>query len=159
MWSHYCEAHTGVCMYYEIPANYFWDRYPERSESSGKLDGFHFVGGCEVFYGNDSFTKWLTTGDLNYPIPDCHITSAATRIFSSKSKDWAYEEEWRIVTSRPGSLRFDPLFLKGVTFGINTIDENKTRISQIAKRHNPNVWFQQAGRANTTDFGLEIIEI
>lgn len=158
MWAHYSKAHTGVCLYYEIPPKYFWERYPFDQNSAGNTNSIEFAGGSQVWYGDDKFTEWLTTGDLNFPIEDDHVENAVTRIFTTKAKDWEYEEEWRIVTSEPGALKFDPHFLKGVTFGIRTADSHRAQIIEIAKRNNPEVWFQQAKRSETSDFGLEFVK-
>ncbi len=159
MWSHYTRSHTGVCLYYEFPAKYMNETYPPIAGSEGASEEIYFVGGSGVHYGDNAFTRWLTRGGLNEPHPGDFAENAVTRLFTSKAKGWAYEEEWRMVASRPGLLTFDPRYLKDITFGLNIADADRRRIVNIAKANNPQIIFRQAKKSTTSDFALEFDQI
>jgi hypothetical protein len=159
MWSHYTRSHQGVCLFYKIPPDYFTTHYEPVPGPYGTSDELYFVGGSQVYYGDDEYTRWLSGGNLNAPLELESVENAVTRMFTSKARDWRYEEEWRMVTSAPGILQFEPKFLKDVTFGLHTSAENKARIAGIARNNNPQVIFRQAMRSTTKDFGLEFVEV
>lgn len=156
MWSHYADAHSGVCLMYEIPADYFSRRYPK--PSSGSQSAFYLVGASQVFYGDNAFFDWLVSGDLNQPLSGNPIENAVSRIFTSKAMAWDYEEEFRIVTSRPGGLAFESAFLKQMTFGLAVSERSKRLLTGIAKRNNRNIAISSLVRSATSDFGLEFSE-
>ncbi len=152
MWSHYADAHRGVCLMYDIPADYFRNKY-EHPDS----DGFFFVGGSRIHYGDDAYCDWLKTGNLNKPLKGFPVENAVSRIFCSKAKAWKYEEEWRLVTSKPGVLQFEPTHLTQVGFGLLTPDAERKRLGEVAKRNNPNVLFSQAVKSRSSVFKIEYI--
>lgn len=125
MWAHYARSHQGVCFYYRFPPNYFAERYEKPN-----ADGFYFVGHDRVHYGDDAFLKWLLKGNLNKPCKDDLAENAVVKILTTKAKKWAYEEEWRIVTSQPGRLYFDPDYLEQITFGLRITKDNEERLRE-----------------------------
>lgn len=155
MWSHYSGSHKGVCLMYRIPSTYFNNKYPPTSDGKG----FFFVGGSQVFYGDSVFSDWLAAGDLFKPLPDAPIENAVSRIFTSKAKAWEHEEEWRMVTSEPGPLHFEPEFLAQVCFGLGTSAADRACITSIAKRHNPEVVLTEAVRSAKADFVIEYRDV
>lgn len=147
MWAHYAENYQGVCLYYEIPQTYLWDRYPDNGSD------FHFVGGSQVYYGDNSFSAFLTEGDL-LETSDEPTETIVARMFTSKSKSWEHEEEFRVVTSKPGTIKLQPDFLKEVTFGFRTPDSLKFEIERSAQKANPSAIVGQLTRSRHSDFRL-----
>lgn len=152
MWSYYSSGHKGVCLRYEIPSNYFNDKYPIVDK------GFYFVGGSPVEYHDDAFTNWLMQGDMDKPLAGQPTENGVAKLYSSKAKCWEHEYEFRVVTSEPGKLKFEPDFLKVVTFGMNTSSYHRKRIANAARRNNPSVVFLHPVRDGLTDFGLRYDE-
>ena len=148
MWSHYANAHRGVCLMYEFPNDYFMEAHPPDGRA------LFFVGGLPVTYGDNAFSDWLLTGDLDSPHAGAPAESAFTKLLSSKGKAWTHEEEFRIVTSKPGPLPIDPTFLKQVTFGLAISDDHKRLITQLATRNNKDVVLAPVSRSPASDFGL-----
>lgn len=149
MWSHYARSHQGVCFYYRFPAHYFAKRYEENS-----TDGFYFVGNGRVHYGDDAFLKWLVKGNLNSPVKDSPAENAVVKILTTKAQKWSYEEEWRIVTSKPGRLYFDPEYLQQITFGLRITKDNEERLIDTARRVNPHVKFNRMSIDERFDYVL-----
>lgn len=148
MWAHYAKNHTGVCLYYEIPRSYFWDKYPADGRE-------HFFGGAtQVFYGQNAFTRWLISGNLTEASDD-PAGSTVARIFSTKSKCWEHEEEYRVVMNRPGAIYLEPSFLKQVTFGLKTSELDRKEISRLALTRNPDVLIGRVEKCPHSDFGLK----
>lgn len=74
MWSHYADYHRGICLEY----NY---------EDIRKLVPF-----CPVVYTNN-FENLANYVDIKGD----KIDNNAIRLFLNKSKEWSYENEWRII--------------------------------------------------------------
>lgn len=153
MWSHYADSHTGVCLMYDFPHNYFSERYNSSTEQ------FYMAGCAPVNYGDDAYFDWLTAGDLNDPIQDHPTINAAAQLLKTKSDCWRYEEEARIITSVPGHLGFEHSFLRQVTFGIRTSQKHKDLVHKVVSRNSPHAAFVQADRKEGADFGLEFRDL
>lgn len=153
MWSHYANSHRGVCLLYEIPHNYFMKRYsPEANKD------FFFVGGAPVNYKN-TFYDWLTTGDLDSPHPGCVDENALTELFTVKAREWGHEEEYRIITRRPGKMAFEPRFLKQVAFGLATPASHRELLTRVARRANKDIVLSEARRSTDSDFGIVLADV
>lgn len=154
MWSHYADSHRGVCLLYEIPADYFMSRYSQEVDNA-----FFFVGAAPVRYGANVFHDWLANDDLDSPHDGSIAENAMTILFTSKAPAWSHEEEFRIVTRRPGKLGFEPGFLKQVTFGLATPEEHRKLVAQVARRANKNVVLSEVKRSADSDFGIKFPEV
>ena len=148
MWSHYANSHSGVCLYYEIPSDFFSDQFPTGNDP-------YFVGVSPVSYGEHNFTDWLVSGDLGDPVAGEAVESAVARIFSTKSSHWAHEMEARLVMNRPGPIQIDPSFLKQITFGLKTTERNKILVASTASRSCDSVEYYAAIEARNSELGLE----
>lgn len=149
MWSHYARSHQGVCFFYRFPTDYFAKRYQDPDD-----DGFCFVGHDRVHYGDDAFLWWLLKGDLNKPISGDPSENAVVKIMTTKARKWAYEEEWRIVTSKPGRLHFEPEHLEEITFGLRVSKDNEEKLRETAGRVNPRVRFNRMAIDQKFDYVL-----
>lgn len=149
MWSHYADSHCGVCLFYEIPNNYFMERYcPDEDES------FFFVGGSPVSYERNTFYDWLTTGNLDSPHEGSVAENAITVLLTAKAPEWKHEEEYRIITRHPGTMAFEPHFLKQVIFGIAASEQQRNCVIQVAKRANKHVILSEVRRTADSDSGM-----
>ncbi|OYX46045.1 MAG: hypothetical protein B7Y90_17255 [Alphaproteobacteria bacterium 32-64-14] len=149
MWAHYARSHQGVCFYYRFPPTYFAKRYEQPD-----AEGFFFVGHDRVHYGNDAFLRWLLKGDLNKPSNGDAAENAVVKIMTTKARKWAYEEEWRIVTGKPGRLHFDPEHLEEITFGMRISKDNEEKLRETARRINPRVKFNRISIDQGFDYVL-----
>jgi len=147
MWAHYAGNHRGVCLLYEIPVQYLQDQYPSEAGD------FFFVGGSKIHYDDNAFSNWLRLGNLFEPTND-PAENAVTRIFTSKSKAWEHEEEYRLVMSKPGLVQLQPQHLTEITFGLRTPKESQVQIGTLARATNPNIVVGQVTKSKYLDFGL-----
>jgi len=119
MWAHYADAHAGVMIEFEEP----------------KSD-INFCG---------LRVKYVDTRPLVDPTAFLAGDAEIRKAILTKSSDWAYEEEVRMVEYRvnPGPRHFDPIYLKSITFGLKTSDDDRKFITDaIATRNVPLPVFQ-----------------
>lgn len=111
MWSHYADSHKGIC--FRFKANSYTPLFGEAQR---------------VRYA-DSFPA------INVAL-DEHL-SDALKILLTKSEQWAYEREWRIVDRQhgPGVRTFEPDALKAILLGMNIKQEHEALIRELAGRH------------------------
>lgn len=103
MWAHYADSHRGICMEYEIDNEFICDSDADKYEV------------IDIKYENTR------------PIFEFSNTTAqeqTKQYLSTKSKDWEYENEHRIMVyskekNFPGYLSYTPEKLKRVYIGAN----------------------------------------
>lgn len=114
MWSHYSDHHKGVCLIFDLDFE-------------------------EPFLDFDS--KRVTQGFVNYENyePINYMSSkinGIVRLFLTKSKDWEYEREFRImIFDKSGLFKFKKGFLKGAILGLRSTDADCDNIKTICKLH------------------------
>ncbi|OTG80798.1 hypothetical protein B9T31_15985 [Acinetobacter sp. ANC 4558] len=115
MWSHYANQHTGFMIEFKIPLNEsiflplpirYTNEYPDIKLSFSEFQ--------DILHNSEE------NKDLIY--------KTATSIFFQKSKEWAYEKEFRLIGNPnwkskeqidPRLLKFDPKFISSITLGLN----------------------------------------
>jgi len=134
MWSHYAQGHSGVCLEFKaISTNPF------------------FVIAQKVYY-QDSYPQ------VNF------FTSSQDEqmqaILLTKSKQWEYEQEWRIINhdNGPGIYKFPRELLTGVILGCKISEEYKKKIKELITGREPLPKLYQAEIKKDT-FGIDITEI
>lgn len=120
MWSHYAEKHTGFVV-----------EFRERQFFSPDVDGTE--------------PRWLVTFPVNYvidrPVIDRWSELAHGDIestFMSKSLEWKYEEEERVINYQqgPGIYEYDPSLIVSVIAGCNISEDNFAALSSAVKEAN-----------------------
>lgn len=116
MWSHYADYHRGICLEYSF-------------EDIKKLVPF-----CPIIY-TDQFENFLNYIDIRKE----EINREAMKLFLSKSKDWAYENEWRIVDTLSEDSEEKGKLLKGlnplkILMGCQIDDTNERKIIKVANK-------------------------
>ena len=176
MWAHYGDQHRGVCLIFESDKTIDSSNslaLHQLTNSSVIRVAFHKIsyrekpGGVDFFQsiGNlpDNALKklWFTDdkGNISESFPSNKDTwrqkywDGFLRDITIKSKDWKYEQEYRLILAENLSrldeeenrtLTYNFSSLKGIIFGINTPDENKLRIIDIIQR--------KCEKNNRTDF-------
>ncbi len=111
MWSHYADKHKGVCLIFDI--------------------------GVGCFLEDELLWNRITMNTVRYDDlkPVNYLKSkqdGINNLFFLKSKDWAYEKEWRIfiLESNLKYLKFKKVFLKGVFFGANVKDDEISKFQK-----------------------------
>ena len=144
MWSHYADGHKGVCLYYEIPPSFIVD------PANGMF------GYSPVTYGDDALFDWLvSTNDLEGLSPLDAAIKIMKRALTVKGKDWAYEDEARLIRPASGTMKIRPEFLKQICFGMRTSDEHKAKLRAIVSdKYDNNVTFSEIRHEGKKDFGI-----
>jgi hypothetical protein len=112
MWSHYSDQHKGVCLIFDLD--------------------------CEEPF-LDFNSERITQGFVNYKDyePINYLSSKRNgiiRLFLTKSKDWEYEKEFRImIFDESGLFKFKKEFLKGVILGLRATDEDFNNLKALSK--------------------------
>lgn len=122
MWAHYADKHQGFCIEFEAD---------EKTPLLGSAQ--------KVRYSN------------TYPTVDFFNTSSdeqVDQIFLTKSKDWSYENEWRIVDHENGSgIRTYPEeLMRSVAFGLRMPASDRERISAWLRKRSAEVEIHEAYR-------------
>ena len=117
MWSHYAQHHRGICLVFD---------------TSNDIESF-FV--AKVRY-TDEFTPRNYFDDY---------TNAAMIMLTTKSNDWQYEQEYRLVNKDQGAISYHREALVGVIFGCKITQENMLSvINTIETSGYKNVEYRQA---------------
>lgn len=133
MWSHYAEKHSGLCLTFDRHSEFF---------SRAK----------RVVYQSQ-----YPVIDLSAATPDELVEFA----LFSKSEEWSYEQEWRIIEDQNGRVGrhvFPKENLIEVTFGARTDPETLTAIRGLIEVQMPHIRIYQM-QVDATDFHLNRIEL
>lgn len=115
MWAHYADSHKGLCVQYDIPADFF-------DKKSDIIAGI-----APVEYGDNLLRGWLKgdgcdllsslSGDKDF-VP--FGVELLKKRYCIKDTNWKYEKEIRIIKKIAGSLKIPRKFLVSVYFGLRT---------------------------------------
>lgn len=121
MWAHYASNHAGVCLTFEIPCDFIRRR---------------LVGCAPVRYNSDALLVALRRVDLDRKLefePD--IKPILTGLITTKSPEWAYEKEARLISYKPGLVSFERNWLKQICFGLRTSSSDRMRIEKLLSKY------------------------
>jgi hypothetical protein len=132
MWSHYADYHKGICL--------------EFRTTGGKLFGCDL---SKVDY-QKQYPSFSVYDDIN---PDW-----MRKFLFTKSEDWKYEEEWRIIYRETGCQQFRPEDeeLSGVILGARISKRSKELVLECLAQNNCKAKLYQA-RECKDRFALDII--
>jgi len=132
MWAHYASSHTGICLEFDTRKAPFTEAFPP------------FTGGLLK-------VKYRST----YPAYD--IVSGGYPALFTKSEDWSYEAEWRLIAeerrfarsfwtlkTNNDFLTLAPGVLTSVTIGCLADEPSRQRIEDIVISNAPGVLVRQA---------------
>jgi Protein of unknown function (DUF2971) len=133
MWSHYTDGHKGFCV--------------------------EFVRNPNNLLGDTDVTNPVTYS-CNFPSPspftDEGRNSCFDDLFLTKSKDWAYEKEWRLINEEGDIMLPFPGDISAIIFGLKMSSRHKETIRSIFSR-NANIIYKQA-EIVPNSFNLKIVE-
>jgi len=131
MWSHYAARHTGFCL--EFDTNYF----PFQDQQ--KLN--------KVFYST-SYPTYPHVDIVRKPL------ILGSPLFT-KSKDWKYENEWRLIVQEGNSaLKYDSKALTAIYFGCWALKDNMEKIVSLPAKSAARLYQMQRSK---TEFKLEYV--
>lgn len=136
MWSHYAENHKGFVVEFDV-------EHHDENIHMGNVEEKLF--GWDVEY-NQSMPI-ITAGERDF--------NAVKNVFLTKSPDWAYEEEYRVLSMRKGSgiYDFDKKLISKVIAGVKMpekdFDELKTIVNQLNDKTGERVELLRAKMSKT----------
>jgi hypothetical protein len=132
MWSHYADNHKGVCLKFKT--------------SDAK------------FFDNVATVKYTEKfPNLNY---EFQYSDSQNFLFFTKSKEWTYEEEVRVLKKPRQLFKFKPEVLDSIYFGAKCTVKNRNEIIELVqeKREFENVKFFKV-KLDSEAFKLRFEEI
>jgi hypothetical protein len=129
MWSHYSNNHYGVCFGFECTDGIYNNHKKVRYQT-------HY----------DDIWSWLHTDD-----------EIVDRILFSKSIDWQYEDEYRIIKSEIGCEKIPENSLKEIIFGCKMAKEDKLEIIEFCNTNNISTSFKEA-KLDVESYKLNIVD-
>jgi hypothetical protein len=123
MWSHYGGRGTGICLEFDTANEPFTKtRKVFYSDKPPKIDP----------------VKLLCTGNFE----------SALDVYTTKSKHWAYEREWRVIHKEAGTnYTYESSALVGIYFGTEISATSLEIVCLIVQGQNPNVKFYRGSRS------------
>ncbi|CAL65907.1 DUF2971 domain-containing protein [Christiangramia forsetii] len=103
MWSHYANNHSGVCLKFNTKDKSFFEDYKEVKYS-------------EEFPTSDDIAKQDKSDNF---------------LFFTKSQQWSYEQEVRLMKKADSLEIFDPQCLEAIYFGLDCVPKEQEKIIQI----------------------------
>lgn len=125
MWASYAASETGFCIGYDIE---FLQKY-----HSAPL-GVHE---CMVEYQDTK--PLISMFDIQQP-------NFLSKLYATKSKDWQYEKEIRLIYDGIGKKSYPWQSVKEVFFGLKSSEENKNKVIDLLKNYD--VRFYQVCRSS-----------
>ena len=145
MWSHYANKHQGFCLEFANERND--ERFGVELRDDGQYEEPMVSAPLQVEYS-----------DI-YPVANLIHDNVSKEIFLTKAKEWAYEEEWRlIVPHQLGTWQFPSQYLTGVIFGCRMSDEHKEMIREWRRHREPAISYYEA-RESEDSYTVNIVEI
>ena len=149
MWSHYANEHKGVCIAYMLP-----DRIITPDANTG------FMGSSPVKYASQPLVEWfLGLTESSVPREAWDFAAAVMLILlESKPPAWAYEEEGRIISRRPGAVSVGTEPVVQVTFGLRVSDEDRSAVIRVLQNKGYKASMYNVVRTDE-DYGLDLEEL
>lgn len=157
LWSHYANSHDGICLRFDVaghraafprlrpvnyqrlaldleaPLQYLFDLFKRQPRLLLDLVALMADSNPEEDYPLRQLERW----------------------FYTKSRDWAYECEWRAMTTPPGLARFPARALTGIIVGCVNTEANLALIRAAIRRKRPRPRLYVASKKRDA-FGLDI---
>lgn len=131
MWGHYGDKHTGVCVEFERPQQYFYDVSYNKKRANFPL--YKLTSHFAAYY--------LLNKEAN--ISEKKILKIMQEPLLAKSIEWKYEKEVRffLLYNKENKVEKINLFemptpITGIYLGCKISDENKEKIIELSKKKN-----------------------
>ena len=144
LWAHYAKNHAGICLTFKIPYTFVIK---------------HLIGCAKVQYTPDALYDALRRLNISgNPDFDTEIKPIVTAFLTTKSPEWAYENESRLISFAPCLLEFDRSWLSQICFGLRTSDVDRARVRELATKY-PNCSLVEAVNSENDLFRLTLRKI
>jgi len=131
MWAHYADSHKGVCLKFDI------------------LEDTNLFSPAKKVEYSRAYPEYVYLTNKN---------DFVNQMFFTKSLEWTYEGEVRVLKDKKGNYVFNPNSLKEVIFGCKMSEDDKKTLTKIIRTYYPGCQLKQA-KKNDNNFSLDFIEI
>jgi hypothetical protein len=152
MWAHYADNHKGICVEYDISplikdiafSLESWEFYENKEEYLEERLLATIKGGLFpiIYTSNRVRLPYTKLKKLN-PSKRNFVEELLYKAYITKSTNWSYENEWRLIVDEEISEYFGnkiPFpFIKRIFLGCNIPEMHKKLLIDIGKEHNVEV--------------------
>lgn len=135
MWSHYTNSHKGFSIEFKFPKSKIFMPLPITY-----TDTYPIIK-----------SDWDEAGFIDPPKSQAEIIQKG---LLTKSSDWVYENEFRLISHYPGNISFDPNLFSSVIMGVGMSDDDKkilrNTLDEMNLKHGLEVKAYQAELATKT---------
>lgn len=120
MWSHYADSHQGICIAYDM------------NQLFGTVDNtrcVHKVRYCDA--REISFNQYSMYAQCCFGHDSDSFNSIVLEMLTTKSNDWEYEAEWRVIGKQSGNLNAGLGAIHAIYFGLKASTDTKMTIRNI----------------------------
>jgi len=147
MWSHYADAHRGICLTYRFSDQFFYDNSDQ------------ILGIAKVEYNTNPLSDWFveTLGKFNN-FNEFGI-ALLQKALTVKSSPWKDEKEVRILRKGDGPFAIEKQHLTQVCFGLETSESDIDLVRNLLDQGRYEVHLVRIVRGADADFGLKTVEV
>lgn len=127
MWSHYADEHRGVALEFCLD-DWFGDFLKPVTYSES----------APAMTSNTSMVDFLLGHRTSF------FDGGFSQVFTTKAQCWAYEKEWRVVSSKQSNpcpldehdlVQFSAKHLRSIVFGCRTPDHQVDKLKGLCRKH------------------------
>ncbi|CAK2027708.1 putative DUF2971 domain-containing protein [Vibrio crassostreae] len=130
MWSHYADCHQGICIAYNM------DKLFGTTDMTKIIHKVNYVEADNITANQYAKYAECCCGNDNE-----EFNSIVREMLTTKSKDWEYENEWRVICEQRGNLNAGRDAVHAIYFGLKASVDVKITIRNIFEK-NPIRYYQ-----------------
>lgn len=153
MWSHYANGLRGYCLKYD-EEKLFQTSGTESNPILTKIT----VGYVDAVKSMNSINYFSENFHEYFPGIFLPARIKMYNLFSTKSKDWEYENECRFLSGQMGGMPHSGDALKEVIIGEKISQKHLEQLKTSALKSNPNVVFKKA-IVKTGTYNIELVDV
>lgn len=151
MWAHYADNYKGVCLEFDFIETDFFDNSELGFVRRGQSGKVNYSTEFPKITFHEKFLDWT------------YIQTQIKDALFTKSVDWMYEEEFRVLLNESKGLKkFSATSLRNVTLGPRCGDEQfeniKKEVQEYNKINSTNIGFDH-GVISGTDYKLSFLDV
>jgi hypothetical protein len=155
MWAHYASQHSGFCLGFECSVG-------SLLKNDAHTKAVKYLDTYPEIHLNTLPINWKVSVEIggisDSMVVDIQEPRLQAAIYS-KSKDWEYEQEWRVLASEVGKQPY-PGPLKKIIFGMRCEQDSRLRIARAAvNAAECPIQFAEIKQQTPRSFALEVVKL
>lgn len=132
MWSHYADKHQGICIEYDITSIFNKENIILR-----KINYHKKIVNVHIQKKDENKLIIINKNIISNVLIDNNVINNIIELFAVKSKEWKYEDEYRILFYDKKNKNTNGILIslpiKSICFGVQTSDEDIELVCNIVK--------------------------